>query len=64
MPSSSCTIPSTINHLSIGCAAVCIHGQTGTHTNQGWAITPFMSNEEEYQVSAWSFIVTRVLTFS
>ena len=51
MPSSFCTIPGSTNHLSISCAAVHIWGQTGHHTNQGWAITPFMYNEEEYHVS-------------
>ena len=28
--------------------AVHICGQARSHTNQGWAITPFMFNEEEY----------------
>ena len=54
MPSSFCTIPGTTNHLGISYAAVCVRGQTGSHTNQGWAITPFMFNEEEYQVSPLS----------
>ena len=57
MPSSSCTISGTVNHLSIGHAAVCVCGQTGTHTNQGQAITPFMFNEEEYRVSVWSSLL-------
>ena len=48
MPSSFRTIPGTTNHLSIGHAAIHICGQTGVHTNQGQAITPFMYNEEEY----------------
>ena len=54
MPSSSCTTPGTINHLGIGRAAIRVHGQSGTCTNQGRAITPFMFNEEEYRVSTWS----------
>ena len=48
MPSSFCTIPGTTNHLGIGCAAIHVRGQTGSCTNQGQAITPFMFNEEEY----------------
>ena len=48
MPSSFHTIPGTTNHLGIGCAAIRVHGQAGSHTNQGRAITPFMFNEEEY----------------
>ena len=51
MPSSSRTIPGTVNHLGIGHAAVCVRGQTGNHTNAGRAITPFMFNKEEYRVS-------------
>ena len=51
MPSSSHTIPGTVNHLSISQAAVCVRGQAGNRTNTSWAITPFMYNEEEYQVS-------------
>ena len=51
MPSSFHTIPGTANYLGIGHAAVRIRGQAGSHTNQGWAITPFMYNEEEYHVS-------------
>ena len=51
MPSSSRTIPSTVNHLGIGHAAVRVHGQAGLHTNAGRAITPFVFNEEEYRVS-------------
>ena len=51
MPSSFHTIPSTANHLGIGCAAIRICGQTRSCTNQGRAITPFMYNEEEYRVS-------------
>ena len=48
MPSSSCTIPGTVNYLGIGHAAVHVHGQASNHTNTGRAITPFMYNEEEY----------------
>ena len=51
MPSSSRTIPGTVNHRGIGCATVRVHGQAGNHTNAGRAITPFMFNEEEYRVS-------------
>ena len=57
MPSSFRTIPSTTNHLSIGCAAIRVRGQAGSCTNQGWAITPFMFNEEEYRVSDWSSLL-------
>ena len=64
MPSSSCTIPSTINHLGIGRAAVHVHGQAGNRTNAGRAITPFMYNKEEYCVSLPVFAVTCVLTLS
>ena len=52
MPSSSRTIPGTINHLGIGCATVRVCGQAGNCTNTSWAITPFMFNEEEYHVSS------------
>ena len=62
MPSSSCTIPGTINHLGIGRAAVRVCGQAGNRTNAGRAITPFMYNEEEYCVSFPVLVVTRVLT--
>ena len=48
MPSSSRTIPGTVNHLGIGRAAVRVRGQAGNHTNASRAITPFMFNEEEY----------------
>ena len=48
MPSSSRTIPGTINYLGIGRAAVHIRGQAGNCTNASRAITPFMFNEEEY----------------
>ena len=51
MPSSSRTIPGTVNHLGIGHAAIRVHGQAGNHTNAGQAITPFMYNKEEYCVS-------------
>ena len=64
MPSSSHTIPGTVNHLSIGRAAIRVHGQTGSHTNAGQVITPFIFNEEEYRVSPSAFIAPRVLTSS
>ena len=57
MPSSSHTIPSTVNQLGIGHATVHVCGQTGNRTNAGWAITPFMYNEEEYQVSPLSLLL-------
>ena len=50
MPSSSCTIPGTQNQFGISRAAVRVHGQASNRTNAGQAITPFMFNEEEYQV--------------
>ena len=46
MPSSSRTIPGTVNQHSIGRATVHVCGQTGNRTNAGQAITPFMFNEE------------------
>ena len=45
---SSHIIPSSINQLGIGRAAVHVQGQTRHRTSQGRAITPFMYNEEEY----------------
>ena len=51
MPMSACTIPGTQDQYGRGRAAVCIRGQTGTRTNAGRAITPFMFNEEGYRVS-------------
>ena len=51
MPMSTCTIPGTQDQYSRGWAAVCVRGQAGTRTNAGWAITPFMFNEEGYRVS-------------
>ena len=51
MPSSSRTIPGTVNHLGIGRATIRIRGQAGNRTNAGRAITPFMFNEEAYQVT-------------
>ena len=51
MPSSSHTIPGTVNHLGISHATVHVCGQAGNHTNAGRAITPFMFNKEEYRVS-------------
>ena len=62
MPSSSRTIPGTVNHLGIGCAAVHVHGQAGNYTNASCAIMPFMFNEEEYCVSSPVLIVPRILT--
>ena len=51
MPMSARTIPGTQDQYGRGRAAVQVHGQAGTRTNAGRAITPFMFNEEEYQVS-------------
>ena len=62
MPSSSRTIPGTQNQFGIGHAVVCIHGQTGNRTNAGWAITPFMFNEEGYRVSYCPGFISRGLT--
>ena len=64
MPMSARTIPGTQDQYGRGCAAVCVHGQTGNHTNAGRAITPFMFNEEEYRVGPFEFMVTRVLNVS
>ena len=51
MPVSARTIPGTQDQYGRGRAAVCIRGQTGTRTDAGRAITPFMFNEEGYRVS-------------
>ena len=61
---SSCIIPGSINQMGIGCTAIHICGQTGHHTNQSHAITPFMYNKEEYWVSSPFFIDTCDLTSS
>ena len=53
MPSSSHTIPGSINQLGIGWAAIRVCGQTSHRTNQGHAIMPFMFNKEGYRVSVW-----------
>ena len=63
MPSSSRTIPGTVNHLGIGRATIHICGQASNHTNAGWAITPFMYNEEEYRVSPLCLLLHVLLTF-
>ena len=52
MPMSACTIPGTQDQYGRGRAAVRVRGQTGNHTNEGRAITPFMFNEEGYRVSS------------
>ena len=64
MPMSARTIPGTQDQYSRGHTTVRVHGQAGTHTNAGRAITPFMFNEEEYCVSSSESIVTRVLNVS
>ena len=64
MPMSAHTIPGTQDQYGRGCAAVHVRGQAGSCTNAGRAITPFMFNEEEYQVSLSEFIVTHVLNVS
>ena len=61
MPMSTRTIPGTQDQYGRGCAAVRVHGQAGTRTNAGRAITPFMFNEEEYRVSVPEFMVACVL---
>ena len=55
------TIPGTQDQYGRGRAAVRVRSQTGTRTNAGRAITPFMFNEEGYRVSASLFVVARVL---
>ena len=64
MPSSSRTIPGTQNQFGISRAAVHVCGQTGSHTNAGRAITPFMFNEEGYRVSNSFDFVSCELTVS
>ena len=64
MPMSACTIPGTEDQYGRGRAAVRIWGQTGTRTNAGRAITPFMFNEEGYRVSYSLLVVARVLNMS
>ena len=64
MPMSAHTIPDTQDQYGRGCATVRVRGQTGTRTNAGRAITPFMFNEEEYRVSPFEFTVARVLNIS
>ena len=61
MPMSARTIPGTQDEFGRGRAAVRVRGQTGTRTNAGRAITPFMFNEEGYCVSSLELFVTRVL---
>ena len=51
MSMSSCSIPNTQDQYSRSHATVRVCGQASTRTNAGRAITPFMFNEEEYQVS-------------
>ena len=64
MPMSSRSIPGTQDQYGCGRAAVRIRGQTGSRTNAGRAITPFMFNEEGYCVSPSVWVVTCVLTGS
>ena len=54
MPMSARTIPDTQDQYGRGHAAVRVHGQAGSRTNVGRAITPFMFNEEGYRVSPLS----------
>ena len=61
MPMSARTIPGTQDQYGRGRAAVRVRGQTGTRTNAGRAITPFMFNEEGYRVSSLMSIVARIL---
>ena len=58
------TIPSTQDQYGRGRTTVCVRGQAGTYTNAGRAITPFMFNEEEYQVSSSLNAVPHVLNVS
>ena len=53
MPMSAHIIPGTQDQYGRGCAAVRVRGQTGTRTNEGRAITPFMFNEEGYRVNSF-----------
>ena len=57
MPISAHTIPGTQDQYGRGRAAVRVRGQTGNRTNTGRAITPFMFNEEGYQVSSLSSLL-------
>ena len=61
MPMSARTIPGTQDQYGRGRAAIRVHGQTGTCTNAGRAITPFMFNEEGYCVSLPELVVPHVL---
>ena len=58
------TIPGMQDQYGRGRAAVRVCGQAGTHTNAGRAITPFMFNEEEYQVSKSKSVIKYVLNTS
>ena len=64
MPMSTHTIPGTQDQYGRGRAAVRVHGQAGTCTNAGRAITPFMFNEEGYCVSPSRLVIARVLNIS
>ena len=64
MPMSARTIPGTQDQYGQGHAAVRVHGQAGTRTNAGHAITPFMFNEEEYRVSPSTIFIAHVLNIS
>ena len=64
MPMSAHTIPGTQDQYGRGRDAVRVRGQASTHTNAGRAITPFMFNEEEYQVSPPELVVARILNIS
>ena len=64
MPMSTRTIPRTQDQYGRGRATVHVRGQAGTRTNTGWAITPFMFNEEGYRVSPFELVITRVLNTS
>ena len=57
MPMSTHTIPGTQDQYGRGRAAVRVRGQAGTRTNAGWAITPFIYNEEGYRVSLPSLLL-------
>ena len=62
MPMSARSIPGTQDQYGRSRAAVRVHGQTGSRTNAGRAITPFMFNEEGHCVSLPKSVVTCVLS--
>ena len=57
MPMSARIILGTQDQYGRGRTAVRVCGQTSTCTNTGWAITPFMFNEEGYRISLPSLLL-------